>query len=298
MAFCEKPVTEWDQLVEYSNREKWLYRGMKDCTWPLATSLERCFDRARIAPGERGRREEGLIREFRRACHQYSLHVPEPDNILETLALMQHHGAPTRLLDVTYSMYIAAYFALEDVEDHKKGPKGEEPNHCVIWGVNGKWALAASANLFVQGRKDKDAVDVIREHVTTVLFGEAREKLNKVLFFTEPQVASVSPINTYRLNERLRAQKGIFLMPGNVSKSFEDNLAAMPGHDKEENLVKLTIPAAKRTSFIKQLYDMNISRTVLFPGLDGFARSLGVYSPAYNAGPWVKPGLGGVWEPP
>src|SRR5438093_2893211 len=36
---------------------------------------------------------------------------------LEWLALMQHYGAPTRLLDFTYSFWIALFFAFEEAEN-------------------------------------------------------------------------------------------------------------------------------------------------------------------------------------
>ena len=38
-----------------------------------------------------------------------------PANRLEWLALMQHYGTPTRLLDFTRSPYVACYFALEEL---------------------------------------------------------------------------------------------------------------------------------------------------------------------------------------
>ena len=52
---------------------------------------------------------------------------------------MQHHGAPTRLLDFTYSIYIAAYFALENAD-----PKADPDGSCAIWAVNGVWAMEQS----------------------------------------------------------------------------------------------------------------------------------------------------------
>jgi hypothetical protein len=95
-------------------REKhgWLYRGQRGADWSLQTSLERC-DRQGIPAARRVSVELELSREFRRAYHQYALHVPRPESVLEWSSVMQHHGAPTRLLDFTYSIYVAAYFALE-----------------------------------------------------------------------------------------------------------------------------------------------------------------------------------------
>ena len=39
---------------------------------------------------------------------------------IEDIALMQHYGIPTRLLDVTFNSFIAMYFATENVERTEK----------------------------------------------------------------------------------------------------------------------------------------------------------------------------------
>src|SRR5205823_7935870 len=57
--------------------------------------------------------EQHLLRQFQRRLHQYVSVIPEVDDTLEWLALMQHHGAPTRLLDWTKSPFVAVYFAVE-----------------------------------------------------------------------------------------------------------------------------------------------------------------------------------------
>jgi NAD(P)-dependent dehydrogenase (short-subunit alcohol dehydrogenase family) len=58
-------------------------------------------------------REPSVIREFKRRYHHYALHIRQLSHDLEWLSVMQHHGAPTRLLDWTYSLHVAAYFGAE-----------------------------------------------------------------------------------------------------------------------------------------------------------------------------------------
>ena len=53
-----------------------------------------------------------------------------------------------------------------------------------------------------------------------------------------------------------------------------------------EHLLKIIIPIGLRRHALEKLFYMNISRTSLFPGLDGYAQSLGVYHPSMNPVNW------------
>ncbi len=263
MEFETVRIEHWKEISDYVWTD-WLYRGQRSADWKLKTSIERSCERRDVAPERRREHEDALFREFRRSYHQYGGHIPSATAVVEWLSLMQHHGAPTRLLDFNYSIYIASYFALEKAE-----------GDCAIWAVRGPWALQASARLLrAAGKPNVDRM--LRRPI------EGDEEIVQSLFLTEPYVAAAWPINAFRLNERLRLQQGAFLIPGDISKPFMTNLEALPGHERRENIVKIVIPFSERRAALKNLFQMGISRTSLFPGLDGFADTLSIYHPVVD----------------
>lgn len=110
----------------------WIFRGHQNADWLLATTLERAaVERFGISWAEVPGIEKGLVRRFQRQLHLYSAEVQAEElNFMELLALMQHHGAPTRLLDRTYSFFVGVYFAIE----------AAKPDHpCAVWAVDRDW---------------------------------------------------------------------------------------------------------------------------------------------------------------
>lgn len=264
-SFAEVTLNEWGEIHDYA-KTGWIYRGQRLAGWPLQTSLERCFNRHKIPQVRALEVESDLLREFRRAYHHYSSRVPNRAEAIEWLSLMQHHGAPTRLLDFTYSIYVASYFAIEATDQD-----------AAVWAVDGQWAINESARLLRAAGKKDTHVQQLRERFT-----EGSERITRHLFFEPPLVPLACPINPFRLNERLRIQKGVFIIAGSVECSFLDNLEALPDHNNRERILKIIIPQSFAEPALVNLFQMNISRASLFPGLDGYAQALGVLHPSFK----------------
>jgi len=139
----------------------------------------------------------------------------------------------------------------------------------VIWRFNGKWIDEHCRKALGKASDDLDE--------------EGRDRLRfRVLSAQEPMV--VAHDNPYFLNQRLTLQQGLFLCPGNLSKPFFENLKSMAGWDKSENILKVRLEFTidERSKAARVLKRMNVSSAVLFPGLDGFALSLGEELPHYR----------------
>jgi hypothetical protein len=248
-------IERWKQLSSYQE-DGWIYRGQSDASRGLKTSLEQACERWGIPLSSAKKTEEYIIREFQRRLYHYTGHIPNQKAYFEWISLMQHHGAPTRLLDFTYSINVATYFAVEKAK-----------SDCAVWAVDARWAVKKCKEKYLDKKIQAVFINPIDEKNEAVLGNILR--INKK--------DMIVPINPFRLNERLTLQKGVFMCLGNVKKSFEDNLCSLKGYEKK--VKKLIIPKKLRMTAIKELFQIPVTRATLFPGLDGFAQSLSVYPP-------------------
>jgi hypothetical protein len=175
---------------------------------------------------------------------------------------MGHYGAPTRLLDFTYSFYVALFFALE-------APFAFDPNGCytaTVWAVDLS-TLGTQLPAVLGGRRRqawRQDPTITRYATFNALFMRPHAR---------PLVAAVSP---YRRNQRLTIQQGLFLCPGDLRLPFMDNLrAVLPETDSAAfRQLTLKLTRAERSQILTRLNHMNMNHATLFPGLEGMARSL------------------------
>ncbi len=231
---------------------EWIYRGQARADWKLSTTLER----SSLAELDHDI-EKTLICEYRRAVHSFRDLDYIPESTLEWLALLQHHGTPTRLMDFTQSPYVAAYFAFQEEVDV------ETTEPVAIWCVNKiNFFQAAVYHL-------KKFIDLTDELGAPYTFSD--QLFEEV--FRQHDLNCVLPLDLGRSNQRHLAQQGTFLAVANPDLPFDKQLKFM-NYQKDPAITKLLISRSERKTALRDLRKMNITHATLFPGIDGFARAL------------------------
>lgn len=280
------------QLLQLSQHlELFVFRGQANADWELVTSLERAYQRSGTEVYSLENTEYWMIHDFSKKYHLYSNNSPRVTNKFEWMALMQHFGGATRLLDFTESLYVAAYFStLYSTADS------------AIWAIN---RPQLRDNLFKTGklsyRPKRDLKDVINSHHIE-LFNSyvARQDSARA----SNSVQHLIPLESQSLFDRASRQQSLFIAAGYLGDisdrvSYMDNLfSSFPGlreaYAKPEPVdikglctrvhgspnymqfatLKIIIPQNIHKTLRKELSMMGLSEETLFPGLDGLARGV------------------------
>lgn len=212
-----------------------VYRGVTSTRYHLLCSLGR--DKKFIED------EEYLFNEFSRCYYGYT--DLRPTNPIDLLALAQHYGLPTRLMDWTTNPLIALYFACQDTKEEEKDGR-------VYIKV-----LPSSENLIdgkQEGTPQKDL---------SVL-----EKEFKKIYQNGKQGNFVWPENE---DVRFQHQSGLFFCCEHPEEEIES----------EDSLY---IKSEDKDSLLKDLTILGISRSFVFPLLDNLCEDIKNYIGQFRSG--------------
>lgn len=245
-------LSDWHQFKLFITRfsQNWAYRGQANASWVLNNAIERTeFIHFRTGI------EAEFLAEFQRGARNYLGKDATPEHLIEWLALMQHHGAPTRLLDLTKSPFIAAYFAFEHCSTRPE-------DHVAIWAIN------------IQHLKTR-AIEILSPKFSEAL-EETHNLINERLFekiFYENNLNLVFPVEPFRMNRRYSLQQSIFVSTGTSQNAFMEQLNFL-GEELKKTVVKIEVPGNYKKQALRELQQMNLNRASLFPDIDGYALSL------------------------
>ncbi len=275
-----------EQIHETFRRlSHWAFRGQQNAEWDLLPSLQRSAHISGFHYETMEKQEAYILSEFQRRAHQYISDPPALDNPLEWIALMQHYGSPTRLLDATYSLYIALFFATEKAN-----------NDSAVWAFNIKGISDYLRTIFPSMQS------ISHVHEEKLICQGHVEICNKILLGVEKSKQIIIPVEPKRMNERLSLQQGLFLFLADITADFNISFKALktgaphPNWDSvsedfnkasdwlmypfidDLKAIKFVVPRSLHRGIRHFLWSCNINAQSLFPGLDGFARSLWYWS--------------------
>jgi len=104
-------------------KSRFIFRGQSNSDWELKSSFDRLFNNVHVA--------NEILNEFKQDCEKYDFYNSIILNdSMSIMALGQHFGLPTKLLDWSFSPYIAAFFAFSDINLNNYNCE-----HVAIWSI-------------------------------------------------------------------------------------------------------------------------------------------------------------------
>ena len=275
----EVTVNSWEELnrelfpgAPHKNlgrfRSHYVFRGMSNAERPLTTSLLR-LNRCPTVEANLALIEKELLFSFQ----MYGQQQTNPGaSTWYWLSVAQHHGLPTRLMDWTWSPYVAMHFATADLAN------GRQETDAVIWCIN----IAECHRYLPRG-----PLDILNKAVTKGFYAEMMSELAEdleafddlsdedfVVFFEPPA-----------LDERIINQYALFSLMNSPQARLDEWLTARNETrtpDQEALYRRIIIPAGLKWEVRDKLDGANINERVLFPGLDGLSAWLKRH---YSCGP-------------
>jgi FRG domain-containing protein len=252
----EVRVESWTQLQEElflgswneplgRHRSSLAFRGRPDAADDLRTSLDRLG-------GNTTELEPHIARAFRKYAEAGA--VPA-DSIWNWLTLGQHHGLPTRLLDWTFSPYVALHFVTASLTRFDCDG--------AIWCVDFTRVHAEVPDA-LRAQLEREGADVFTTEMLDAAVGDLRAlaALGDFPLFVEPP----------SFDERIVNQYALFSLMSRVDGSLDAWLEAHADAAR-----RIVIPAELKWEARDKLDLANVTERVLFPGLDGLSRWLKRY---------------------
>lgn len=267
-----KTVCECNDLLVRDgggHNERLLFRGHADKSYALMPSLGRDREFAT---------QISIFNEERNLIEMAKYRIPDVfhDSLdsLELLALLQHHGIPTRLLDVTENALVALYFACCDKPDTDgevflfKENMTDITNYPIIYAIADSYRFCRST--WYPLSSFYGAV------ISQPYFNEQRYRIERCHSDNEQGGAWVQeccqkPLFVYAPARKMRQQiqQGRYILfPNNITEfageqCFEHVIVEMP-KDHECIADRIIIPAKAKKKLLIDLKVMGIRRDVLF----------------------------------
>ena len=259
-------------LADCSDEEILFYfRGESQCGWELQPSVMR---------------QENLITSEGSMLLELISRRPDDfngaDSALSQWVLSQHHGLPTRFLDVTSNPLVALFHACE-VDDTTKSEDGRlhvftAPRSLVKPFDSDTVGIIAN---FAKLSRD-DQCELVPEP-SLLGYPGAMRRLLQLIRLEKPYFEErIDPRDFFRVfivepqqsSERIRAQSGAFIVSVFHKRFEKDEVLQWNADTPIYSHYCLTVSSERKEDIRKELQLLNITQEKLFPGLDASAKTI------------------------
>lgn len=218
---------------QFDNQQVW-FRGHIQHEWELVPTAHR-----RQFVGL----ESQFANHFRLRAPSMTSSCPEHKDYVSWLPLMQHYGVPTRLLDWTESLLVAAFFAI---------PSEISTSNAAVWILAPGELNRSSIGYLIPFLTDERITPVVDAAFSGKSFGD-----------NPHPVAVLAP----RTDRRMAAQLGNYTIHGDLN--------ALEMHPNATDFLRKVVVPAKALDKIRA--DLSVSgmrRSSLFPDLSNLAKEI------------------------
>lgn len=255
---------DWDPSIN-RHRSSIVFRGMAMSHWSMKTSLMRLGGNYSVL-------EKHLLRNFRKYAHR---DVVERDSFWHWLAVAQHHGLPTRLLDWTYSPFVAMHFATDNLRHMNEDG--------AIWCVDIKLAHRYLPPILQEAIEGEGsyvftidmlaALEKIRDDFPSLVAENAIKNTKLLRDLGDLDALSAPPFALFMeppsIDDRIVNQFALFSAISDPKCTMDEWLTTRP-----QIYRKVVIPAGLKWEVRDKLDQANINERVIYPGLDGLSKWL------------------------
>ncbi len=232
----------WESKLE-RYRSHYAFRGLSDLNYKLETSLIRLG-------GAFPQLERHVIRNFRKYAQLGDADQHFSD--WKWLTIGQHHGLPTRLLDWTYSPFVALHFATTNIQHFDR----DGIIWCVDYTLVHKKLPAELKDQQLYSKSDVFTVGMLKRVTGNSIdpFDDLQDA-PFVVFFEPPS-----------MDDRIVNQFALFSVASDPCLVIDKWLKKHP-----KMFYRIILPKEIKWEIRDKLDQANITERVLFPGLDGLS---------------------------
>ena len=290
---CEKVeeflrlVSPRSELFDGFDPQQLLYRGHSDAAFPLVPSALRNNSKKLrefcpgnfLSEGDQIRGEKHVLKLFFDEADAAGLPIPEdtqllrkfledyyrmdawpPDEVLSVMAVAQHHGLPTRLLDWSRHPLKAAYFAAAEAAEKQRQaqelnesyPSASKTADSKVNSTSGRLSVWVMSRLLFE----LPTIDPLIAIVTAPASSNANLRAQEGVFTrTRPVQYTNSPVDRRPINEIIESEPDKFFQSGTA-------------------LFHLTLPENQAGRLLWELTRDGVSHSALFPDYYGVVKGL------------------------